>query len=41
MSTIMYDWRYEGHAGDSSVTWELTRQGKIVALRLTHTGLET
>jgi uncharacterized protein YndB with AHSA1/START domain len=40
-SKIAYSWRYEGHEGDSLVTFELFPQGKQTRLRLTHTGLET
>ena len=38
---LAYTWRYEGHAGDSLVTFELFAEGKRTRLRLTHTGLET
>ncbi len=38
---LAYTWRYEGHAGDSLVTFELFAEGKKTRLRLTHEGLET
>ncbi len=38
---LAYTWRYEGHPGDSLVTFELHAEGKKTRLRLTHTGLET
>ncbi len=38
---LAYTWRYEGHLGDSLVTFELHAEGKKTRLRLTHTGLET
>jgi len=40
-SKIAYSWRYEGHEGDSLVTFELFPEGSQTRLRLTHTGLET
>ena len=38
---LAYTWRYQGHAGDSLVTFELFAQGGKTRLRLTHEGLET
>jgi uncharacterized protein YndB with AHSA1/START domain len=38
---LAYTWRYEGHPGDSLVTFELLAEGAKTRLRLTHTGLET
>jgi uncharacterized protein YndB with AHSA1/START domain len=38
---IAYTWRYEGHEGDSLVTFELSADGDKTKLRLTHEGLET
>jgi len=38
---LAYTWRYEGHEGDSLVTFELKPEGDKTRLTLTHTGLET
>lgn len=38
---IGYSWRYEGHPGESFVTFELFPEGDKTRLRLTHRGLET
>ena len=38
---IAYTWRYEGHEGDSLVTFELSADGDKTKLKLTHEGLET
>ena len=38
---LAYSWRYDGYAGNSLVTFELTEQGSKTLLTLTHTGLET
>ena len=39
---ITYSWRYDGYAGNSFVTFELTAEGKDkTKLVLTHRGLET
>jgi len=38
---IAYTWRYEGHEGESLVTFELFPEGKRIRLKLTHSGLET
>jgi uncharacterized protein YndB with AHSA1/START domain len=38
---IAYTWRYEGHEGDSLVTFELFAEGDKTRLKLTHKGLDT
>jgi uncharacterized protein YndB with AHSA1/START domain len=38
---IAYTWRYEGHEGDSLVTFELFPESEKTRLKLTHEGLET
>ena len=38
---IAYTWRYEGHEGDSLVTFELFADGDKTRLKLTHEGIET
>lgn len=38
---IVYDWRYGGYPGDSSVTWELSETPDGTTLTLTHKGRET
>jgi len=38
---IAYTWRYDGHEGDSLVTFELFDEGGKTKLKLTHEGLET
>ena len=38
---IAYTWRYNGHEGNSLVTFELFAEGDKTKLKLTHTGLET
>ena len=38
---LAYTWRYEGHEGDSLVTFELFANGAKTRLKLTHVGLET
>jgi uncharacterized protein YndB with AHSA1/START domain len=38
---LSYTWRYEGHEGNSLVTYELVAEGNHTHLKLTHTGLET
>ena len=38
---LAYTWRYEGHAGNSLVTFELFAEGPKTRLRLTHEGLDT
>jgi len=38
---LVHSWRYEGHEGDSQVTWELFAEGDQTRLKLTHTGLES
>ena len=37
---LAYIWRYQGHEGDSLVTFELFADGDKTRLRLTHEGLE-
>jgi hypothetical protein len=36
MNMIRYDWRYEGYAGDSFVTFELSSHENSTKVRLTH-----
>ncbi|MEI9959832.1 MAG: SRPBCC domain-containing protein [Limisphaerales bacterium] len=38
---IAYTWRYDGHEGNSLVTFELFPEGNQTRLKLTHEGLET
>jgi uncharacterized protein YndB with AHSA1/START domain len=38
---LAYTWRYQGHEGDSLVTFELFADGEKTRLKLTHVGLET
>lgn len=38
---LAYTWRYEGHAGDSLVTFNLFAEGSKTRVKLTHEGLET
>jgi len=38
---LAYTWRYNGHEGDSLVTFELSADGDKTRLKLTHQGLET
>ncbi len=38
---LAYTWRYQGHEGDSLVTFELMAAGEQTRLKLTHEGLET
>jgi len=38
---LAYTWRYEGHPGDSLVTFVLFAEGDKTRIRLTHEGLET
>lgn len=38
---IVYEWRYGGYPGDSSVTWELSETSGGTTLKLTHKGSET
>lgn len=38
---ISYSWRYDGHEGDSLVTFELFAEGTKTKLKLTHEGLES
>lgn len=39
--TLQYSWRYDGYPGNSFVTFELTPEGTMTKLKLTHEGLET
>jgi uncharacterized protein YndB with AHSA1/START domain len=38
---LTYSWRYDGYAGNSFVTFELSEQAGKTLLRLTHSGLES
>jgi uncharacterized protein YndB with AHSA1/START domain len=38
---LAYTWRYQGHDGDSLVTFELFPDGDKTRLKLTHEDLET
>ena len=38
---LSYSWRYDGHPGDSLVTWELLPENGGTKVRITHAGLET
>ncbi len=38
---LAYSWRYQGHEGNSLVTFELLGEGDKTRLKLTHEGLET
>ena len=38
---LTYSWRYDGYAGNSFVTFELSEQGDKTLLKLTHKGIET
>jgi len=38
---LAYTWRYEGHAGDSLVTFDLSAEGSKPRVKLTPEGLET
>jgi uncharacterized protein YndB with AHSA1/START domain len=38
---LAYTWRYEGHAGNSVVSFDLLAEGKKTRVRLTHAGLDT
>jgi uncharacterized protein YndB with AHSA1/START domain len=38
---IAYSWKYQGHPGESVVSFELFPEGETTRLRLTHAGLET
>jgi uncharacterized protein YndB with AHSA1/START domain len=41
MKKLAYSWRYDGHEGDSLVTFELFAEGGKTRLKLTHEGLES
>lgn len=41
MRKLAYSWQYEGHVGDSLVTFELFPEGNRTRLVLRHEGLET
>lgn len=38
---LQYSWQYEGHQGNSLVTFELFPEGEKTRLKLTYEGLET
>jgi uncharacterized protein YndB with AHSA1/START domain len=38
---LTYSWRYDGHPGNSFVTFELMPEGDKTTIRLTHKDLET
>lgn len=38
---IVYGWRYDGHPGDSTVTWELSETPEGAKLTFAHQGIET
>jgi uncharacterized protein YndB with AHSA1/START domain len=38
---LSHTWKYEGHEGNSMVTWELFPEGAGTRVKLTHAGLET
>jgi uncharacterized protein YndB with AHSA1/START domain len=38
---LAYSWRYEGHGGNSLVSFELFAEGDKTRVKLTHAGLET
>jgi uncharacterized protein YndB with AHSA1/START domain len=38
---LTYSWRYDGYAGNSFVTFELSEEDGATHLRLTHSGIET
>jgi uncharacterized protein YndB with AHSA1/START domain len=38
---LSYTWRYEGHQGNSLLSFELSPEGNKTRLKLTHAGLET
>jgi uncharacterized protein YndB with AHSA1/START domain len=38
---LSYTWRYQGHKGESLVTFELIQEGEKTLVRLTHSGLDS
>jgi uncharacterized protein YndB with AHSA1/START domain len=38
---LSYSWRYEGHTGNSEVSFELFPEGDRTRVKLTHTGLDS
>lgn len=40
-SRIVYDWRYDGTPGESTLTWELAETADGTIVRVTHLGFET
>ncbi len=41
LEKISYTWRYEGYAGNSTVSFELFPEDEQTRIRLTHAGLES
>ncbi len=41
LKRIVYDWRYGGYPGISTVAWDLSETAKGTKLVLTHEGIET
>jgi uncharacterized protein YndB with AHSA1/START domain len=38
---LSHTWRYQGHPGDSLVTWEFFDEGEKTRVKLTHSGLSS